>query len=195
METDHGFVHDALAFYGGPLAVFDVLLDNPLEIVDVVDVDIVQAVDVRIDVPRYGDIDEKQRPVAPAAHGAPDLVPTDDDSRSPGGANDDIHHLQGLGYFFEPDRPSVKALGQFHPPLEGAVGHPNLVGAIADKMLHGQFRHFASPDQKHLAAFEVAEDLTRQLDGRIADGNRMIPDARFSADSFGHEKGSVQQTV
>ena len=65
-----------------------------LEIVDVIKVDVVQAVDFRIDVAGYGNVDEKERAVAPGLEDRTDCVGGNHDIRCSGRGNDDIRLCQ-----------------------------------------------------------------------------------------------------
>ena len=56
----------------------------------------------------------------------------------------------------------------------------------ADKMLGGQLADLARAEEENLQAVQVAEDLLRQLDGRIRDRDGVLADAGVGADSFRH---------
>ena len=66
LERDHLLVDDDLGALGLAHALLEVLRDDAVEVVDVVEVDVGEVVDGRVDVARNGDVDEEER-AAPAA--------------------------------------------------------------------------------------------------------------------------------
>ena len=64
-----GLVYDPLSFDGFAFTVFYVFIDNVLQIIDVIDIGVAQAVDGWVDVAGHGNINEKYRAVASCAYG------------------------------------------------------------------------------------------------------------------------------
>ena len=63
LETLNFFRDDLVGFSRLIHAAFQILIDHALQIVDVVQEDVVEFVDRRLDVARDGDVDEEHRPV------------------------------------------------------------------------------------------------------------------------------------
>ena len=91
--------HHALHFFGDHLlgvlgllhALAQVGVDHFLQVVDVVEEDVVELVDRRLDVARHRDIDQEHGPVAPRRDHALHLVLVQDVVRRAGGGDHDIH--------------------------------------------------------------------------------------------------------
>ena len=75
------------------------------------------------------------------------MVALNDKARCAGGADDNVHGGQGVGYLLEADGLASVSFGQFQAAFEGAVGHGDVTGPVADQMFHGQFGHLPGPDQ------------------------------------------------
>ena len=95
----------------------------------------------------------------------------------------------------EPDGCPLVLIRKLHPSFKGAVGHRDVIAFLSNQMLHRQLRHLPGADEHDFFAGQFSENFTGQLDGGIADGDRMITDAGFGTNAFGDKKGAVQQPV
>ncbi len=87
---------DLLGFDGRLVAAFDVRLHRLIQVVDVVEKDVVQVVDCRLDVARHGDIDQKNRAVLPAGDDGTHLIAGEDVMRRAAGSQQNIHIGQSV---------------------------------------------------------------------------------------------------
>ena len=173
----------------------EIFLHHFLEVVDIVQIDVVKAVDVGVNVPGNGDIYEEHGAVlADLEHGT-DITGTDDGLGRAGRSDDDIHIFQVLGQRLEGDGPPVELGGQFLPARQGAVGHDDFPDARLKQMSGGQLGHFSGAHQHGAVLVHVAENALGQLHGRIADGNGAGGNGGFCAHALGYGKGLVQQAV
>ena len=172
-----------------------IFLHDLLQVVDVVEVDVVQTVDVRVDVAGHGDIDKKHGLVPSGLEHGAHVPGFYDHMGGAGGADDDVHLVQAREEFLEGHGPPLEASGQFLGPGVGAVGHQNLRHAGIEQMDGGQLGHLAGPDQHGLLAGHLAENALGQFHGRVADGHGAGPDAGGRPHFLGHGKGLVAQPV
>ena len=188
-------VDDPLRLDRLPVALGPVHLDHAVQVIDVVEVDVAQVVDPRIQIPRHGDVDEEQGPVAALAHHRTHLLLAQDQVGRAGGADDDVHPLQFPEDLLQAHGPAVVAARQVDRPLQGAVGDNHLGHALADQVLGRQFGHLPGADEQHPLVRKVAENLARQFHRGVADGHGAGADAGFRAHPLGHGKGLVHQLV
>ena len=169
--------------------------NDALEVIGIVQVDIFQFVHLRVDIPRHGDVDEKHRPLFPAADRPGHVLRPDDVVGSTGGRQDDVRLVEVIEEIFETNRPAGQFIRQPFSALKSAVGDQNTAHSVADKVFRGQLAHLPCPDEQHGFVREVPENLLRQLHRGEGDRNRRGGYPRFGADTLGDEKGLVQKTV
>src|SRR5688500_13596901 len=59
----------------------------------------------------------------------------------------------------------------------------------------GELRHLAGAEDQDAASREVAEDLFRQRNGRVADRDGALPEPRLGAHALAYREGRVKQPV
>ena len=168
-------------------------VDHFLQIVDVVEEDVVQIVDRRVDVARHGDIDQEHGLVAAGGDDALHLVFVQDVVRRAAGGDHDVHLRQHGDEAGVLDGRALEQLRHFDGALLGAVGDEDVRGAGAAQVPGRQFAHLAGADDHDGAVVERAENLARQFHGGVADRDRHLSDAGFGAHALGHAEGAGQQ--
>ena len=174
-------------------ALAQVGVDHFLQVVDVVQEDVVHLVDGRLDVARHGDIDQEHGLVAAGGDDALHVVFAQDVMRRAGRGDHDIdlgQHADEARVF---DRSALEEAGHFDGALVGAVGDEDVGRARAAQVAGGQFGHLARAHDHDRAVVERAEDLARQLDGSVADGDGHLADAGIGADAFGDAECAGEQ--
>ena len=195
VEVLHLLFHYGLGLDGLAAPGCQVLLDNFLQIVDVVEVDVVQAVHVRIHVPRHCDVDEEHGPVASGLQDCLYVACVDNGLRSTRGGDDYVHLAQGLAELFEGHCPAVVEAGKILGPGIGPVAHEDFGDAVLHKVGCGKFCHFASAYQHGLVVFHGTEDALGKFHCRVADGHCRGGHCRFRAHALCHAEGLVQKVV
>ena len=67
--------------------------------------------------------------------------------------------------------------------------------AAAHEMLRRQLAHLARAHEQHVLVLQLAEDLARQLDRDVGDGDRVATDARLRAHALGRGQRAIAQRV
>ena len=191
-ENVHFLVHDLGGFLSLVATGGQVLFHHFLEVVDIVKVDVVQAVDVGVDVAGDGDVDEEHGPVLARLEHAADVTGTDDGIRRTGGRDDDVHLRQMGGQGFKRQGPAIELTCQFLTARERTVGHQDLVHTGLEQVGGGQFGHLTGAHQHGLVVLHLAEDALGQFHGGIADGHGAGGHGGLGAHAFGHGERLVQ---
>lgn len=89
---------------GRALATLEVLRNHLMQIVDRVQIDVVQLADLRLDVPRHGDIDHEHRLVFAPLQCLLDRTLAENRQLAGGGADDDVAVVQFVRDIGEQDR-------------------------------------------------------------------------------------------
>lgn len=84
-----------------------IFADDGFEIVNVVEVNVGNELRVRINVARDGDINQRERTIAPRAHDRLNVLAAQNRFRTTGGTDDDVRFGHRLNTFVETDRPAA----------------------------------------------------------------------------------------
>src|SRR5207244_1223799 len=98
-----------------------------------------------------------------------------------GRGDDDVTTREVRFDRFERDRLSVESRGELLRVIVRAIGDENLLESRAVQMLGSQLADFAGAQKEGLQAAELAENLARQLAGRVGNRDGMLTDARVCA--------------
>src|SRR6266542_6104343 len=79
--------------------------DDLFQVVNVVEVNVVDELHLRVDVPRDGDVDEEQRPTATDLHRGCDIAAAQNRLGRAGGTDHDVRVAQGIEAIVETDGP------------------------------------------------------------------------------------------
>src|SRR5690606_31288495 len=164
LEAPRLVEHDGLGALGLLAAALHRFGDDVGQVVDVVEVDVVEAVDRGLDVAGDGDVDEEEAPAPTRLHGRADHVEGDDEGLGGGAGDDDVGFDEAGGEVGKRAWRAAHLLGQELRALEAAVDDDEL-GAEADEELGGSFGHLARAEEDDRAAYELAENLLGQVDG------------------------------
>lgn len=172
-----------------------VFLDHFLEIVNIVEIDIVQIINGRVDITRHGNIYEEHGTVPPPAQDVPHVIRMNDGFGGSRGTDDDIrarHDLENgvKGYGFSAD-----TFRQFPSAFQSTVGYQDTPDAGLNKMHGRQLGHFSRTYEQRLMLRHIVKDSFRQLHRCIADGNRTGGDSGFRTHPLGYGKSLVQKAV
>ncbi len=198
---NHGRLDNLVAPGDGILPLGQVGLGHRLQVVDVVEEDAVVAADLRVDVPRQGDVDQQDRPVAAPGRDAREAPGRQDRLVRAGAGDDDVGLLQPVDPLRVGDRldgrgpAAAEPLGHLDRPGVRAVGDPDPLGAGGQQVDQGHLAHFAGPDHEYRLVVEPGEDLPGQVDGRAADAETAGGDARGGVDVLGDRQGLLEERV
>ena len=125
-------------------------VDDSLQGIDIVERHALDVLDLRVDVARHGDVDEKERPALALRHELARLPGLDDVVRRPRRRHDDIDIHRLLQRPFERDGLAAELRGQQLRLLDVAVGHVNLAHAVRDEVLRRELRHLARAEDQRV---------------------------------------------
>ncbi len=164
-----------------------------MQVVDGVEIDIVQLADLRLDVPRHGDVNHKHRLVLAPLQRLLYRALAEDRQLTGGGADDDVAVVQLFRDIGKQDclRPQLRR--QRTGALEGTVGDDDFLHALLVQVARHQSDGFASADQQRLAALQVAEDLPRQADRGEGHRHRVLADGGVGPHGLGRAEGGLEQ--
>src|SRR5437867_558580 len=94
---------------------------------------------------------------------------------------------------FERNGSPFEYFREFNRSLERSIRDKNRRDSSTPQMLRGKLTHFARADDHHDFARQGTKDLSRQLDGRIADGNGRLRNARLTPDTLGNSESAAHQ--
>ena len=181
------------------LALAKVIVGNGLQIIDVVEVNVLQKIDGRINVARHGDVNEQQRPVAAQFHQWLQLRPVKNIMRRGRAADDDVNAGKFRRPILEMNRPPVQFPGQGHGAVMRAVGDNDAVGAAAEQGARGFLARLTRADDHDRMLVQRTENLLRQFHRHGADGHAAALDVGFRPNLLGHVerflKGLVQMAA
>ena len=172
-------------------------LHDRLQVVDVVEEDLVEIADRRLDVARHRDVDDEERPAAPRPHRLLDVRAGEDRLGRAGGGDDDVGGAERV----RRARSTATALAAELPRQRSAVrqraaGDGDLLDALR---LAGatpvSLAISPAPRISTLRPVEVAEDLLRQRDRRVADRHGAFAEAGFAAHALADGERGVEQAV
>ncbi len=162
-------------------ALAQVVVGDGLEVVNVVEINIFEKIDLRLDVAGNGDINDKQRPVLARFEERREAGAVKNVMRGGGAADDDVGLGKFSGPIVEEDGASAEFGGEFDGALMGAVGDDDALDAAAEQGAGGFFTGVAGADDEGLAALEGGEDFFGEFDGNGADGDAAALDVGLGA--------------
>src|SRR5262249_53140670 len=109
-ERNSTLADDRLAFGEFLFAIADVFADDGLEVVHVVEVNVFEFLDVRIDVARNSDIDQEQRPISARRHDGRDILAAQNGLGGTGRTYKDIRLNHPIEAFIETNGSPAKFL-------------------------------------------------------------------------------------
>ncbi len=177
------------------VALFEIVCDHLLEVVNVVEEDAGNLAHGGIDVARHGNVDEENGAALALAVHALGVLASEDDVRAAGGGEHNVGLGQMLPAVFEANGDAVQQSSQLDGFLVGTVDHPEGIGAVGDQVARGKLAHFSGAEHKNVTLFERAEDLFGELDGGIGNGNGGGSDGSFIADALGHAERFLENGV
>jgi hypothetical protein len=182
-----GHHHLGLGRRGGACRL--VLVDDPLDVVDVVGIDAVQGVHVRVDVARDRQVHQEQRPVLPRLQHPGDLLPGDDRLWRGRGADHHVRPQEPVLHPFEGQPLTGERGCQGLGVLEGAIDHQHLRGPRGDEVLPRELGHLPGAHQQHRLPVEAVEDVARHLHRRGGHGGRGPPEVGLGPDPLRAPEG------
>src|SRR5439155_24685873 len=106
------FLNDCFAVDDLPLALLQALISDGLQVIDIVEVDVLQTSDCRLDVPRHGNINQQQRTIPAEFYDRRQSGAVQNVVRRGSAANDDIDTLKFLRPFVKMDGTSIELSSQ-----------------------------------------------------------------------------------
>src|SRR5688572_30618248 len=170
---------DRLRAHGLLATAGDALGDDPLEVVDVIEVAALQVVDRGIEIARDRDVDEEHGPPPPALHRALDLRRREHDTLRARGGDDDVGTVKLLLDGVEPHGATVEAARQSLRPLARAVRDDDLLDAARGEVRRRQVGGLAGSEEEDPAPGQAVEDPFGQLGRRRGHRRGILADRRL----------------
>ena len=174
-------------------SMFD--LHGLVEVVDVVEEDVVQVVDGGLDVARHGDVDQKHRAVLAAADDGAHLVAREDVMRRAAGGEQISTSGKASSSRLVVDHAAVELAGEGLGALPRAIRDEYFGHTGAAQMTQRGFGHLPRPDHQDAFSFERTEDVARQLDRGVADGDGAFANVGFRTHALGDVEGAGHHQV
>ena len=153
--------------------------DDRTEVVQVVEENLVEVPGRRFDVTRQRDVDDEQRPPAPRAHHLFDRRPRENGLGGSRGGDDDVGGGERVGEIVPGNRPAVEMAASRRAAAGVLPAIGDLVHTLRAQVDAGQLRHLPRAENQDVQPFEIPEDLLRERDRGVADGDRAFGEARF----------------
>jgi hypothetical protein len=168
--------------------------DDVREVVDIVQVDVVEVVDRRLDIAGNGDVDEEEAPALARAHRSHGHLARDDEPLGRRARHDDVGaHERPLELLPRTRRPT-EIDGELLGPLGASVHHLEL-GPLFDEELGGGFGHLAGAEQERSATLEIAEDLAREIDRHARHRDLARADRGLGAHALGDVERAAHRAL
>ena len=142
------------------------------------------------------DVDDEQRPAAPRPHHLLDARPREHRLADAGGGDHDVGDRERVVQ----RRPRARRgrrcrAASCSRGRERAARDRDLADVLRLQVHAGQLGHLARAEDQRRSARELAEDLLRQRDRRVADRHRALAEARFGAHALADAEGRMEQPV
>src|SRR5207244_9284531 len=157
------------------------VVSDGLQVVDIVEEDVFQTNDFRLDVPRHGNVNQQQRAILSEFYDRLQFGPVQNVVGRGSAADDDVDALKFLRPFVKMNGASVQFPRQRFGPLIRAIGNDDAVGATAEQRAGGLFARVSRADDHDVPAFECAENPLREFHGHRTDRHAAALDVGLSA--------------
>ena len=174
----------------------EVLADRRLQVVDVVEEHLLDFAGRRLHIARHRDVDDEERAVAPRPHDGLDVRLGENRRRRAGRGDDDVAGAEhGVELF---PRRGAGAADRLRCPRR--VRHRpaddrDVLDGLRLHVQRGELAHFAGADDRDAPAAEVAENLARERDGRVAHRDRARAEAGLGPHPLADGERRVEQPV
>ncbi len=166
-----------------------------LQVVNVVEIDALQEVHLRLDVAGHGEVNEQQRAVAAQLHQRFQRGAVENVMRRRGAADDDVHPLKFARPIFKGHRPPAQFIGQRHGLVMRAIRHQDAAGAAREQRAGGLLAGVSRADDHYVAVAQPAEDLLGQFHRHRADRDAAALDVGCGADVLGDVERALEGLV
>ena len=195
VNRDELLVDDGLGARDLGPASRQVLLHDALQVIDVVQEDLFDLADRRVDVAWHGDVDDEQRFGAPPAQDHLDVLAHDDGSLRSRRREDDVRVAHRLSQARPGNRASADLRRERVSVPCRATRNDDLLHAVAAQVLRGQRADLAGADDEHAPAVETAENLSRQRHCGEAHRHGAFAERRFAAHALSDAERPVKRLV
>ncbi len=188
------FLDDGLGFGDFAVASLTIGRDLPVQIIDVVEADAVDATNLGIDVPRYRDVDDDQRTL-PAGQRPLDVSPRQNRLGRGGRTDHHVHVREAGDDLGEADSLSPRESPGHGPRLfDVAIGDDQAGYPRLGQVMGNEFGVLAGPDDHH-AGWRQIDLFLRQFHRRQTDGDRTTVDLGPGPHRFAYAKGIVKKPM
>ena len=194
-EARHFLVDDGFGARQLAAAAGEVLADDRLQIVHVVEEHLAEIGDRRLDVARQRDVDDEERPMPPRPHRLLDRGAGQDRFGGAGGGDDDVGRRQRRGHLVPRDGAAAELPRQGVGRFQRAAAIVMCFTPCACRWTPVSSAISPAPRMSTFSRREVAEDLARQFDRRIADRDRALAEAGFGAHPLADGERRVEQAM
>src|SRR5882724_232875 len=178
------------------LAIMHVLTDYFIQGINVIEIHVVEALNVRVNISWNGDINEEQGAIPAHQHDLPHVLTIQQGIRTARRSHDDIRAGHCGEAIIEPHGLAAEFRGQLEGALERTIGNKNRAGAFLGQMTDAGFTHLAGADNEHrLAGQSVRKNLLGEFHRYTADGGGAAADKRASAALLRHVECLLEDTV
>ena len=186
-------VNQGLGLLRGLAAQMQVVVDDPAQIVNRVEIHILQFAGLRLNVPGHGDVDDEHRATLAFFQRRLNRALAEDRQRAGGATDDDVGLVEMAREIVQGGGESVVTPRQFLGTRRSAVGDNHFLQALVAQVPGREFDHLPGADQQGARGGQIAEDLLRQPRGGVGDGDRMAADAGVAANPLRHHKRVLEQ--
>ena len=195
MERLHLLIDDLLPLVRLAFPPPQVLPRHVGEVVDVIEVDVVQVVDERVEVPGHAEVDEEHVALLALPQHLDRGIARHQRLLRLHGTDDHVRQPEIAAVVLETDGAGLETIRQFHRLLEGAVGDHQAVHAVLHQVAHQRFTHGAGADDHDGLFLQPVENAPGQIHRHRAHGHRPVGDARVLPHPLGHGEGAVEEPV
>ena len=172
-----------------------VFLGDRREVVEIVEEDVVELRDRRLDIARESQIDEEQRTSRALANGGGGSAERHDGLRRGGGAHDDIEFTESSVGLLKRHGAPAESRRQFHGAFKSAACDGEGGRAAALKRFGRFFANVARADEENTGLGELAENGEREVNGDIGDADLAGRNGGRGADVLGGLEAFLKQTI
>src|SRR5690242_18440903 len=156
-EVDDIRIDNGLRLGNRPLTRIQPFLDDLGQIIDRIKKDVIEFRNLRLYVPRHGQIDHEDGAMLANLDGAFQHALAQYRKRAGSAGHHDIVQSQLFGKLVQCDDVPVESMSEYLRALDGSVGNRHAFGVSGGKMAGAQLDHFSRADEQYILLIDIAE--------------------------------------